>query len=375
MLRPGLLVLFAPLGACASDVVLPDAQSTAVCGDGVVEAGEGCDTTSPGCAQCLVVPGWTCRDNACSPLCGDGVVGSGPSCAGAQRDTACDMTGFWAVRETDYACDSVFHSPQTSSNWYLYELAQQGDAFEVVASLDCGVHVTGSATIDYTLPSIRAVMYQNPMDGSGPHGHRHGSSMAVAGGCAVSIERWYMVRGAVVDLLPVDFTADAPLGTLPPLPTVADPTQSVGLPPGATDPDGDGFPGVAFRISGLVTGIRDSAQRTWKAYTTDMGAPVPASALQLSVPGGFDLQESVLHVSECGTSCGLLTTAATASQAPAHTTLAFLGKTLTGPRVSAVVAGPPGKDIEADLVTCANLRLVLPHQSGAPAGACGGGAL
>jgi hypothetical protein len=362
------MALCAP--ACAGDAVLPDLPGTAVCGDGVVEAGEGCDNGSTGCVDCAVVPGWTCPGNVCAFVCGDGVVGSGPSCSDPRRDTDCDMTGFWAVRETDYTCDSVFDNPQTSSNWYLYEIAQSGSDFRITANLDCGVHVTGSVTVDYTIASLDAVMYENPMDGRGSHGARHGTSAAAEGGCAVTLERWYQIRGVTDAFLPADFSTDPPLSSLPPLPTVSDAINGTTFPAGATDPDGDGFPGIAFQLSGIVSGVRDSVQRVWKQYASLPGTPVVAGSLQLSVPGAFDVQENVLHVSQCGTGCALLTTPAAASTHPVSTTLAFLGKTLGSARVSSVVTGTPGKNVDADLATCANLRLVLPHDPTAPTGTC-----
>ena len=46
--------------ACAHDVVLPDLVTDSACGDGVVEPGEACDTTSDGCVQCEITPGWNC---------------------------------------------------------------------------------------------------------------------------------------------------------------------------------------------------------------------------------------------------------------------------------------------------------------------------
>jgi len=139
---------------------------------------------------------------------------------------------------------------------------------------------------------------------------------------------------------------------------------------GATDPDGDGYPGIATQISGLVSGIRDSAQRVWKQYATVQGTPVAAGALTFMVPGAFDLQENVLHVSQCGTSCPLLTTAANATKHPVSITFSFIGKTLGSSRVSSAVEGTPGKNVDADLTTCANLRLILPHDPTAPNDAC-----
>jgi hypothetical protein len=358
--------------ACAKDVVLPELGAEPVCGNGVVEPGEACDVTSPGCVDCQVAQGWTCPGNVCTQTCGDGVVGTGPSCADPHRDSDCDLTGYWAVSETDYTCDDIFHQPQTSSDWRLYHLVQTGTDFHVDQALDCGVHVTGSATVDYAPASLSAIMYLNAMDGTGSHPARAGTSQATAGGCAVTLDRWYDIRGATETYLPSDFSTVPLLSSLPALPSVSDPINgddSLAAVPGATDPDGDGFAGIALQITGIVTGIRDSAQRDWKEYATT-GTPVAAAALTFDVPGTFDLQENILHVSQCGTGCGLLTTGAAASTAPGRVTFAFIGKTLGSSRVAAVVAGVPRQSVDADLVTCANVRQALPHDASAPAGAC-----
>lgn len=197
MARSGLLaaLLCCAAAACVKDVVQPDVGPDAVCGNGVVDPGEECDASSAGCVDCQVAPGWACTSNVCTQTCGDGVVGTGVTCASPHRDTDCDMTGYWAVSETDYTCDDVFHQPQTSSNWYLYHLVQTGNDFHVDEELDCGVHVTGSATVDYTPPSMDAILYLNSMDGSGSHPARHGTSQATAGGCAVTLDRWYKIAG------------------------------------------------------------------------------------------------------------------------------------------------------------------------------------
>jgi hypothetical protein len=358
--------------ACAKDVVVPDLGPESVCGDGVVDPGEACDVTSPGCVDCQIAQGWTCPGNVCTQPCGDGVVGTGASCADPHRDTDCDMTGYWAVSETDYTCDDIFHQPQTSSDWRLYHLVQSGSDFHVDAELDCGVHVTGSATVDYSPASLSAIMYLNAMDGSGSHPARQGTSQATAGGCAVTLDRWYDVRGATETYLPADFSTMPALASLPALPAVGDPingNDTAGAVAGTTDPDGDGFGGIAVQISGIVTGVRDSAQRDWKQYATT-GSPVPAAALTFDVPGAFDLQENILHVSQCGTGCGLLTTGAAASTAPGKVTFAFIGKTLGSSRVAAVVVAPPRKNVATDLTTCGNVAMALPHDPSAPSGAC-----
>jgi hypothetical protein len=372
MLRGGgvaALALSVALASCANDVVEPEVGQEAVCGDGTVEAGESCDNTSAGCIECQVAPGWVCTNNVCTATCGDGVVGTGPMCTNPHRDTACDMTGYWSVSETDYTCDDDFHAPQTSSNWYLYHVTQTGNSFVVDQELDCGVLVTGSVTVTYTPATLKALMYLNRMDGGGSYPSRHGTSTMVDGGCAVTLDRWYKVEGVTDAYLPASFSADPPLSSLPPLPSVMDPIHGTDDPAGATDPDGDGFPGIGIQVNGIVNGVRDSAQRNWKQYST-MGAAVPASAITFDVPGNFDLQENILHVSQCGDGCALLDTGAMASTAPGKITFSFIGKTLGSPRVSQVVTGKPRQNVQADLTTCQNVQKALPHVKTAPSNAC-----
>ncbi len=350
--------------ACSKDVVLPDQEIAVACGNGIVESGESCDVASPGCVGCTIVPTWTCTANACTPLCGDGVIGEGAQCDSPRRDSACDVTGYWAVRETDFERDAVLGSLQTSSNWFLYRLEQNGDDFHVAEGLDCGIHVTGSATVDYTPPTLRSILYASRLDdASSSHGARHGTSKATAGGCALTLDRWYKVRGATDSFLPADFSAKPALASLPPLPSVRDPVLGQENPTGAIDANGDGIPGAAFTITGIVSGIRHSAQRDWKEYATTADAPVPAAALTLVVPGAFDLQESVLRVTECGTACALVASPAhPAADRTPRLTLSFIGKTLGSARVADVVAGTPRASLDADLTTCAKVRLTLPHE-------------
>jgi hypothetical protein len=39
----------------------------------------------------------------------------------------------------------------------------------------------------------------------------------------------------------------------------------------------------------------------------------------------------------------------------------YLGSSLTSPRVAAIVVRNPGEDADSDLLTCANVRIALPH--------------
>jgi hypothetical protein len=320
----------------------------------------------PGCSGCLVVADWVCSATACHPLCGDGVVGTGPDCAQAHRDTGCDVTGYWAARETNYTRDTLIGSVQTSSSWFLLRLQQTGQDFQVVEALDCGTHTTGTATADGTPGTLRGLIYRNRMDAA-PHGPRHGSSTATGGGCTIALDRWYDVRGVQDSFLPPDFATHPDLASLPPLPSEADPVTATDTPPGSDDPDGDGIPGVASQVSGFVTGIRNEAQRDWKEYASVPGRPVTAGALTFSVPGGYDLQQNVLRVTECGTACSLIAAGARAAQdIPSRITLSFIGKAPGGPRVTQAVLAPPHQDLNEDLTTCGRMKVILPHDPSVP---------
>jgi hypothetical protein len=351
--------------ACAKDVVLPSPQTGDVCGDGVVGPTEDCDTQSAGCSDCKVTPGWQCVQNTCFYPCGDGVQGTGPDCAGASKTTACDMTGWWISRESDAVRDAVLAQPQPASTWYLYRFSQQGGAFQVEQAIHCGFHVSGSATVDCTPATLRALLYLNDPTPKGPHGARKGTFQASGDGCTFTFDRFYRVRGGVDALLPVDFSTKEPLANLPPLPYEDDPIHPTGQHlDGEIDIDGDGYPGAAYQVGGgLANGIRESTQRDFKEYATAPGETVPQNAIQFTVHGDWDLQENVLAVHDCGETCALIETPGHVDNATLvpRITMRYLGSSLASPRVAAIVVRNPGEDPDADLQTCANVRLALPH--------------
>ncbi len=372
--------------ACGEDAGPTDQVAAPLCGNGIVESGEACDLTSPGCVDCQVAAGWTCDATSCTSTCGDGIVGSGPDCADPQRDTDCDMTGYWMEREADYSLDAVVQSPQAQSDWHLIHFEQTGNDFEVTEEIDCGLHVSGAAAVDFSTATLRGLIYINRMDGSeeptdagGTHPARRGTSKASEGGCAVTIERHYIQRGLDDSWLPSDFNAGVALKDLKPLPTAGsgpadagpDPVNSTEWPAGATDTEADGIPGAAFQVTGTVTGTRNAVQRQWREYASDPGAPVPAHAIEIDVQGDYDLHENVIRVTDCGTGCSLLASGShTASEARfrPHVVLHFIGKTLGSASVSAVVKKKLREDIDADMETCKNVRKLLPHDSAIPKG-------
>jgi hypothetical protein len=183
------------------------------------------------------------------------------------------------------------------------------------------------------------------MDGQGGRPARRGTSKVAGAGCAMTLERWYKVRGVTGAFLPGDFASRPALSTLPPLPKTDDPVNGTTVPEGTEDPDGDGIPGVSYRITGFVSGVRNAAQRDWKEYATTV-------------------DQTVLRVTECDTTCALIASGARSAQdKPGTLTMSFIGKTFGSPRVAAVVAGVPRANVDDDLSTCANVRLLLPHEA------------
>jgi hypothetical protein len=199
-------------------------------------------------------------------------------------------------------------------------------------------------------------------------GKRTGTSVATAGGCAVTLAPWYFVRGVETSYLPASFPADEALSMLEPLPSVSNPVGGNIFPVGATDPTTAGIPGAGFVITGLVPGLRYSAQRTTSSYGTTTS--VASGALELTIPGAFDVQENVLRVTECGGACELLTTVAPpatpVSTYTPHQTWLFIGKTLGSARVAPIVVALPRSDVDLDLETCANIQQLLPHDGTVP---------
>lgn len=362
-------LLTALLIGCVSDKVLPNEPDEAVCGDGIVASTEDCDGESPGCSNCHVVPGWQCINNDCTPLCGDGILGDGPTCQNARKAEACDMTGYWVTRETSFARDLVLNEIQTSSSWFVYRFSQQGEAFQVEQALNCGTRTTGSATVEPTAASLRALLYSSGLGPNTLRGPRRGTFKPDGTGCAVTFDRWYNGRGILDTLLPADFDVRPDLASLPAMPYEPNPanpqvTNAALYAAGADDAEHDGIPGMAFRITGIASGVRNSAQRDFKEWATLAGQPVPRFTILMTVPGTWDLQESVLRVTDCGLSCGLVSSrASVAKDHPPRIVFRFLGKSLSGPAVSAVVKGNMGDAVDADLATCGNVRNALPHDS------------
>ena len=380
------LAFLANTAGCAHDVILPVAS---LCGDGKRTGVEECDVpTSLGCENCRVVPGWTCTEDACTAICGDGIQATGEECDSTDRTQcdsschagtkteACDMTGYWIVRETNFSRDTVFADVQTSSNWYVFNLVQTGDSFHVEEGINCGIEVTGSATVELTLAGVRGLLRRNPQDKDvpPPRKPRQGTFTALANGCTFAMDRNYMVRGVDPALFlpsPAGFSSKVDLQSLVPLPHEDNPIEptSAHLGDGTTDDDGDGDPGITYQVGGSTSGIRSVVQRDWNEYSTPPGAFIPANAIEFNARSDFDNQENILHVAECPPAgCKILLAGSERAQdLTPRVTFRYLGKTLEDARVKRVLAGAlkenadGGGGLDIDMQTCTNARLDLAH--------------
>ncbi len=368
-----LCALFA-LSQCAHDSVK---SGPVECGDGLVFGDEQCDNDEAGCANCKIVTGWLCEDNRCYEDCGDKLIvgeeqcdppdglSCDQSCRGAVKQEACDMTGYWIARQTDFSRDSVLGQLQVSSTWYVYLFEQDASgAFEVKESLNCGIEASGSAKVRPIPGGFEWLLYSDPFDGSTRHGVRRGSFVEDGDEqCSFAMDRWYVGRGIDDSLLPDDYSAKPALADLAPLPFEEDPLNPTGENlEGSIDVDGDGYPGFAWQISGNFAGLRHVVARDWNEYSTVPELAIPAFAVEFTTRAAFNTEEVLLAVNQCEPACALFQAgSAPALDQEARATFRHLGKTLTETRVAAVITGRPRDDLTADMTTCANVREALPH--------------
>ena len=259
---------------------------------------------------------------------------------GIAEDPDCDLNGIWIARLTTFSRDDVFNSIQTASNWYYYELEQDGRDVTVTAELDCGIQVSGSADVTISRATTEALLTKNDQTG------RHGTFSKQGDHCELHVDRFYSVRGVSrAKYLPADLSQNPELDSLQPaLPTEA-------APAGNEDWDGDGQPGIAFNVSGL--GTRHVVMRDWNEFFSDDSHPIALRAGELVVRAGFDSQEEILATSG---GLGALLRAGSAPAAGALHRITFrrLGRTRAEAAVRAVRVDDP-------LQTCFNVQDALPH--------------
>jgi hypothetical protein len=266
-----------------------------------------------------------------------------PTQAGAEA-ADCDLTGVWIARQITVS--EAIGVSAFSNNWYYLELKQTGTSVEVTKHHDCGIEVVGAVTVTLPRPALEAQLTHNVQIGRKLTMAKDGSN------CRLESQRFWSIRGAdEMQYLPGGVrdseTSIRELATSLPLPTAAQPQ-------GAIDPDGDGKLGLAFDITGLISGTRNSVQRDWTRWFTDTGYEIVPStewASDLNVRADFDNEESVLDPRD-----GLLSSGSTPKAGAKHALrLHFLGRDKMDPRVTAIVKPDP-------VDTCYAIQDALPAE-------------
>jgi hypothetical protein len=186
----------------------------------------------------------------------------------------CSLSGRW-ISTVHYVTDALGQQ-QSCHSYVYYEIEQTAEAFTIKKGLLCGDDAIGggdfAATVDFS-GSWTAVASRVQYAG------RTGTSAATSGGCQVTFQKWYTVRGATL-----------PFYTDPskPLPSAEQP--AMGSTPGWEDWDMDGNPGLTGLISGVVTGKIFVAPRQW----TSMTGSVPDVSSAFKLPLLWDQEPNVM---------------------------------------------------------------------------------
>ena len=260
-------------------------------------------------------------------------------------DPECDFHGIWAAKQMTVS--EALSLPQTSNNWYYLELKQSGDTVSVVKHFDCGIEVRGSATVILSKATLMASIAHNIQTGRKISVARQGAS------CSFEAARFWSIRGAdELRYLPGepkdgrDFPDKiSDVAKSKPLPTAQ-------MPDGAVDVDGDGKPGIAFQVTGIVMGTRNSVQRDWTRWFTEPGYEIAASkdfANDLTIRADFDNEESIIDP----TSGLLVSNSAPKANAKHVLHLRFLGRDASDPRAMEIIKA-------TDIETCYAIQDALP---------------
>lgn len=278
---------------------------------------------------------------------GKGANMAEPEPAGA-TDPECDFNGIWAAKQMTVS--EALSLPQTSNNWYYLELKQSGDAVTVVKHFDCGIEVRGSATVILSRATLMASIARNVQSGRKISVSRQGAS------CSFEGARFWSIRGAdELAYLPGepkdgrDFPDNiGDVAKSKPLPTAQ-------MPEGAIDVDMDGKLGIAFQVTGIVMGTRNSVQRDWTRWFTEPGYEIAASAdwpNDLTIRADFDNEESIIDP----TSGLLVSNSAPKASAKHVLQLRFLGRDATDARAMAMIKS-------SDIDTCYAIQDALPAET------------
>ena len=265
--------------------------------------------------------------------------------AATAQDADCDMSGLWMVAQITVS--EALGLPQSSTAWHFFELSQTGTTVEVSDHYDCGIQVVGTAQVNLSRAALEAQMEYNGQKG------RKGTMRKEGDSCVFEFEPFWSVRGAEAErFLPGGIRNStesiAAVSAMLPLPT---PDHL----DGAIDPDGDGILGLAFEVSGLISGTRNAVQRDWNRWFTAPGFEITPNVNWdegLVVRADFDNDEQVLDPP----SGFLASSAAPKTNAEHEVRLRFLGRDASDPRAVAMMQG-------TKVETCYAIQDALPAEA------------
>jgi hypothetical protein len=259
------------------------------------------------------------------------------------QDADCDFNGIWIGKQITVS--QALSLPQSSNNWYYLEFSQLGSTVEVKRHFDCGIEVRGSATVTLTRETTEALLSQNHQDG------RKGTLIKDGNVCTFDGARFWSVRGGDEQRYlpnPTRDSADSITQV-----AAANPLPKPDNTDGAIDTEGDGKLGVAFQLTGIVSGTRNSVQRDWTRWFTEPGYEITPSTDwpdEIVIRADFDNEESVLDPTS-----GLLVSGSLPADAEHVLKLRFLGRDVSDPRFTALVK-------ETDLDTCFAIQDAMPAE-------------
>ena len=222
-------------------------------------------------------PGSGCAEDAGGQPDGPldaGTDPTGPDATGAdghdEEPAVCDMNGTWVV--VHHTINTALGAMQVASNYYYYEITQDGDDFTADKSLACGFVSRGTTDVSLPDKTTSELARRTPQGRTGSF-----KLNEAADGCELIFDRDYVVRGADEDRFLNDLwqRGDPPI-SLNDLPLPANEAEDM------EDWDEDGFEGIT-----LLTGLGDRyvAQIDWNEY---LGS-VPPNSDQFGGKGVIDV--------------------------------------------------------------------------------------
>lgn len=219
---------------------------------------------------------------------------------GPLEPNGCDLTGIY-IAEQETQNGTLGSGVAIARNWYYYEIEDEGDRFTVTRGWDCGFESGGITSVALFPATTSALALRNRQDGvidasidppvvTAPRTGIYRPSRD-PNRCEFSMDRWWWIRGASIELLPAREDYEA-LG-VPEMEARA-PLPTRNAPEGQEDWDGDGHPGIALEIFKPLRGQRHVVQRDWNELGPFL---VPDGASRFIGPVSFDNQESVLEAS------------------------------------------------------------------------------